>query len=373
MKLSGPELAIDAASICLAQLRTICAAADISDQQDEIATVFKTLCDVAGLQRLPVPPRWSGLSDDCTPIEFSTSFDVEGAKIRFLIEAQADPASPESYWAAGERLTAYLAETHDLVLNSLEAIKDLFSPTDPNALFAVWHSLEFRKAGPPMCKIYLNPAARGRHNDRALIVAALDRLGFRRATDQLIKLLRDDDMITHFAIDLVAAEQARVKVYVRQFRAAPSDLDRLAERIGIRAQQRFAETCDIMCPGTNILSQRPVMTCYYLTAANTGAPVGMTLYLPLHPYAPTNQVAAERIAALLSQVGLSASTYLRIADRLIGDRGDRDGLHPYVAYKRSVGNENKDQVTAYFSPTLFQPDFGRLALDPDRFWPSPVP
>ena len=66
---------------------------------------------------------------------------------------------------------------HDVVLEPMSAIKDLFSPTDPNALIAIWHSLEFRKDGLPLCKIYLNPGARGRDSTRSLVVAALDRLG----------------------------------------------------------------------------------------------------------------------------------------------------------------------------------------------------
>jgi hypothetical protein len=206
-----------------------------------------------------------------------------------------------------------------------------------------------------------------------LVVAALDRLGFGRAIQGLLKLLHDDDMITHLAIDLVTAEQARLKVYARHFRAAPADFDQRAEEVGAGAGLHFADVCEVICPCADVLSQRPVMTCYHLTAADPAAPAGMTLYLPLYPYAPTDRVASERIAALLSQAGFGASTYRRIADDLIARRGGTcDGLHTYVAYKRSAGGSHGDQVTTYFNPSLFQPRFGRLALDPDRFWPSPL-
>jgi Tryptophan dimethylallyltransferase len=373
MELSQSDATIDAADVCVAQLRDICVAAGLAEQQERVAALFNSLCDVAGLRRLPVPPRWSGVTDDCTPIEFSTSFDARGTRVRFLIEAQDDPASPASYWAAGERLGAHLGAMHDVVLEPMAAIKDLFSPTDPNALIAIWHSLEFRKDGPPLCKIYLNPAARGRDAARTLIVAALDRLGFGRAIRGLLKLLHDDDMITHLAIDLVTAEQARVKVYARHFRAAPANFDRRAEEVGADTGLHFADVCEIICPCADVLSQRPVMTCYHLTAADPAGPAGMTLYLPLYPYASTDRVASERIAALLSQAGFGASAYRRIADGLIARRsGTCDGLHTYIAYKRSAGGSRGDQVTAYFSPSLFQPQFGRLALDPDHFWPSPL-
>jgi len=373
MELSQSDATIDAADICVAQLRDICVAAGLAEQTERIAAMFNSLCDVAGLRRLPVPPRWSGVTDDCTPIEFSTSFDARGTRVRFLIEAQDDPASPASYWAAGERLDAHLGSMHDVVLEPMAAIKDLFSPTDPNALIAIWHSLEFRKDGPPLCKIYLNPAARGRDAARTLIVAALDRLCFGRAIRGLLKLLHDDDMITHLAIDLVTAEHARVKVYVRHFRAAAANFDRRAEEVGADTGLLFSDVCEIICPCAVVLSQRPVMTCYHLTAADPAAPAGMTLYLPLYPYASTDRVASERIAALLTQAGFGASAYRRIADGLIARRsGTCDGLHTYVAYKRSAGGSRGDQITAYFSPSLFQSQFGRLALDPDHFWPSPL-
>jgi hypothetical protein len=364
---------IDAASICGEQLRNICVAAGLADQQDRISSLFDSLCEIAGLRHLPVPPRWSGVTDDCTPIEFSTSFDRSGVRVRFLIEAQDDPASPASYWAAGERLVAHLATMHGVALERMTAIKDLFSPTDPNALIAMWHSLEFRMNGPPLCKIYLNPAVRGRGAARTLLAAALDRLGFGGVVQGLLNLLHSDDMITHLAIDLAAAAQARVKVYVRHFHAAPADLDRRAEQVGADAGLNFADVCALICPGAEVLWQRPVMTCYHLTAADLARPMGMALYLPLYPYASNDRIAAERIAALLSQAGFGASVYKDIVDDLILRRGGAsDGFHTYVAYKRNAGEDRGDQVTAYFNPGLFQAKFGRLALDPDHFWPSPL-
>jgi DMATS type aromatic prenyltransferase len=359
---------IDAVPACVGQLRKICVAAGLADQQDRIAALFETLCGVAGLGRLPVPPRWSGVTDDCTPIEFSTSFDASQTKVRFLVEAQDDPASPASYWAAGGRLSAHLATMLGVTLEPLKAVEDLFAPTDPNALIAIWHSIEFRVGSPPLGKVYLSPAAHGRGAARAVLAAALRRLGLGAAVDGLVKTLRADDLVTHLSLDLVAGPEARVKVYVRHFRAAPADLVRRAEA---GAGLDFADVCGLICPGAEVLWQRPVMTCYHFTAANRARPSGMTLYLPLHPYAPTDLIAAERIASLLTQAGFGAAVYRRIVADLIPQRrgGSDDGLHTYVAYQR---NARGGQVTAYFNPRLFQAEFGRLALDPERFWPSPL-
>jgi hypothetical protein len=361
---------IDATGICGRQLRDICLAAGLVEQQQTIVALFDTLCGVAGLRQLPILPRWSGVTDDCTPVEFSTTFDARGTRVRFLIEAQDDPASPASYWDAGGRLGAHLATMKDISLEPMLAIRDLFLPTDPNALFAIWHAVEFRKDGPPLCKIYLNPAARGRDTARTVVLDALDRLGFGHASDRLLKLLNGDDVITHLAIDLVSAAQARVKVYARHFRAAPVEFDRRAEAIGANTGLDFADVCEVICRSADLLWQRPVVTCYHLTAADLTRPAGMTLYLPLYPYASSDHVAAERITALLSQAGFGAPVYRSIADRLIAGRRGAVGIHTYVGYKRIAGARDGGQVTAYFSPSLFQPQHGRLALDPDHFWPS---
>ncbi|TYO68385.1 hypothetical protein FXV83_00705 [Bradyrhizobium hipponense] len=363
---------IDAAGICGRQLRDICLAAGLVEQQDPIATLFDTLCTVAGLRQLPIQPRWSGVTDDCTPIEFSAAFDTNETRVRFLIEAQDNPASPASYWHAGERLGAHLATMKDIRLEPMMAIRDLFLPTDPNALFAIWHAMEFRKDGPPLCKIYLNPAARGRDAARTVVLAALDRLGFGHASDGLLKLLNSNDVITHLAIDLVSAAQARVKVYARHFRAAPAEFDRRAEAIGAKGGLDFADVCEVISRSADVLWQRPVMTCYHLTAADLTRPAGMTLYLPLYPYASSDHVAAERITELLSQAGFGVPIYRSIAGRLVAGCRGTVGVHTYVGYKRVAGARDGGQVTAYFSPSLFQRQYGRLALDPDHFWPSPL-
>ena len=39
---------------------------------------------------------------------------------------------------------------------------DLFTPTDPLALFATYHGIEWRHDGTVRTKLYLNPAASGR-------------------------------------------------------------------------------------------------------------------------------------------------------------------------------------------------------------------
>jgi hypothetical protein len=351
-------------------LRDICTAAGLIDQRDDMVALFGSLCISAGLERLPTPPRWSGVTDDCSPIEFSTSFDADGTGVRFLIEAQDDPSSPQTYWAAGERLSRRMADSCPASLELIDALGDLFRPTDPNALFATWHAVDCRRNAAPLCKAYFNPAAHGRDASASVVATALDRLGFGRGVAAKLADL-DGDVITHFAVDLVSATKARAKIYVRHFRTAPAEFDSLAQRIGIEAGLTFLDACRIVCGSSDPLRQRPVMTCYHLTAADRFGPAAMTLYLPLYPYCPADRIAAGRIAALLVEADLQADDYRRVADVLMADHdADADGLHTYVGFRRSIGGRHGEQITSYFSPSFFKPRYGRLALDPERFWPS---
>jgi hypothetical protein len=254
----------------------------------------------------------------------------------------------------------------------MSKVKELFAPTGGGALVAIWHAMEFCKNERPLCKIYLNPAARGRRVARSVIAGALDRLGFGAAVPAIYSLLQEGDLITHFAIDLVAVEKIRVKIYVRHFCATPTGLQRRAEEAGLESGANFADFCENICPSVKVLSQRPVMSCYHLTASNPTQLHGMTLYLPLYPYALTDRIACERISTVLAHSKFDDTVYRRIADQLMSERSCvADSLHTYVAYKQATDRTAGDQVTAYFNPSLFQPRFGRLALDPDRFWPSP--
>jgi hypothetical protein len=60
---------IEALQIGQSQLRDICTAAGLIDQRDDMVALFGRLCISAGLERLPTPPRWSGVTDDCSPID----------------------------------------------------------------------------------------------------------------------------------------------------------------------------------------------------------------------------------------------------------------------------------------------------------------
>jgi hypothetical protein len=198
---------------------------------------------------------------------------------------------------------------------------------------------------------------------------ALTRLGFGAALPAVANYCCGGDVFTHLSLDLTDHMDARVKVYVRHVNTNVPDLiDRLSS-LGLVDEAEIEKVCRIVCGGSMELRKRPVMTCLHLTEAERRHPTGAALYIPLFPYARDDRVAAERICALLDELALPKAGYVAAIASLTDGDAASEGLHTYVSYQRGAKG---GQVSTYFNPRFFQRQFGRLALDPPRFWPSPV-
>jgi len=91
----------------LAQLEALCEAVGADAPGEAIVAFFRDAAGMCGARSLTSAPRWSAISDDCTPFEFSVVLQEGPPAIRVLLEAQDDPAGPATYWQAGRRLTAW--------------------------------------------------------------------------------------------------------------------------------------------------------------------------------------------------------------------------------------------------------------------------
>ena len=72
--------------------------------------------------------------------------------------------------------------------------------------------------------MYLNPAARGRSEARALVEAAMMRLGFGEACAHL-PATGPEAEICYFSLDLSAQPEARVKVYTAHHHATSAHVE----------------------------------------------------------------------------------------------------------------------------------------------------
>src|SRR5580692_5346298 len=90
------------------KLVRLCGAIGRNERASEIVEIFREMWREAGLRPPEAEPRWSGLTDDSTPTEFSVVFSGKASpRLRVLFEPQGDPASPKAYWEAGCRFTRF--------------------------------------------------------------------------------------------------------------------------------------------------------------------------------------------------------------------------------------------------------------------------
>ncbi len=204
---------IDALARCDQLLRLIGRNACLDMDGDALSRQFGEMATLANVAILPAVPRWSGVTDDCTPVELSLAFQTSGpVRVRALVEAQDDAASPLAYWHAASEVSRYFEGRLGADLDRLRRVVDLFIPDGLSPLMAAWHSLEWGVGCPPLAKIYLSPASRGRHQAQACVNEALGRLGFGNAAAAMLELCSQTDLFTHLSLDLSRSAAARVKV-----------------------------------------------------------------------------------------------------------------------------------------------------------------
>ncbi len=353
-----------------AQLRALCDAAGFGNSKGRIVGTFEALAKFCKDRNLDLPPRWSGVTDDCTPFEFSIAIGGGPPSIRFLLETQDDPASPATYWTAGMRLTKWLARTYGVDLKRFDRVKDLFVPTDPLAYSAIWHGADFRLGGLPLFKVYLFPAAQGRIRADTVVREAISRLGFSHLWPSLLNLRGQKDVFNILSLDLSSESRARVKVYIRHRDAMLGELE---ARCGLACDNvpgDWSSFCRVIAGGQDPLSLRPIGGVYHLTSEEPDRITRAVLSLPLFPYAENDQVAYIRIRRLLADFDLPDEVYARCVKAFASAPLDSEkGLHTYVSFQREAG---RPRITLYFGSRVYYKRYGCLALDPERCWPSPA-
>ncbi len=353
------------------QLRALCQVAGFADDAVRIVALFRDVTASWGATPLDRPPRWSGIADDCSPMELSVAFGGRQPELRVLVEAHAEPASPAAYWAAGQRLTATLCARFGLDAGPLGRLQDLFAPASGDApvYFVVYHAAVFWPGAPPAFKIYLNPAARGLP-PADVCAEALGRLGLGAAWDAIAAVLRPPDQLAFFSLDLSPQLGARVKLYVRHRGTAAADLERVASCTAEYVPGDALALAQAICGAREPDLRRAVITTLYCVPESRDRPQRAGLQMPLYPYVQHDGAARERIVALLATHGLSSAPYRRcLAALATRPLHEEMGIHGWVSLQREQG---APRVTAYFQPRMYLARYGPLSLDPPRFWPSPV-
>jgi len=295
-----------------------------------------------GRQPIGSSPRMAcDIADDHFPIELSLALHARGAETRVLFEARDEDGSMAARWRAGQRLNERLAQDHGVSLERLRAVEDLFSPSDPAARWAMWHSVCYRAGQTPKVKIYLNPQAQGAARAPATIAEAMRRLGFANVAP-LLAAGRQGHEHRFFSLDLDASETARSKVYKVHHNATRADVEAELAVASARAPEALDRFWTVIAGGDGPFSGLPISTYLSLRAADH-APSSATLHFPVRSYVDSDATAQTRVRRYLSEpMG-------RVYDRALEGFAARPleagvGMHAYV----SIGLEGGSPRTTIY-------------------------
>jgi DMATS type aromatic prenyltransferase len=339
----------------VAKLTALCHAVGLSEKIEQVTAIFRTLTSSWGDRKVGEVATWrSDVSDDAAPFEFSLALDPDKVELRILVEAQGSDPNLQSNWQAGLELNQYLAANHHVSLDRFEQIADLFSPTNPEAKFSMWHAVCFYPEKEPSFKLYLNPQAQAASRSASIVEESLVRLGFTHAWPTLAETAAqrgpDQDEFIYFSLDLAAHAQARVKVYVRHHDATPADLESALSAASNYVAGDAVEFCEAMAPGQTSFSAKPAISAFSWIAGDDVTPSSSTLHLPISNYATDDQVVCDRLDLYFIQYGLPVSTY-QSAIRALATRHLEAGIgmHSYAALRR---DQQQRRVTLYLNPEI---------------------
>ena len=338
------------------KLTALCDAVGLSSKIEQITKIFLALTSSWGDRAVgDTSTTWqSDVSDDRAPFEFSLALDPEQVELRVLVEAQGRDPHLQSNWQAGLDLNQHLATHYNVSLDRFEQIADLFTPTNPEAKFSMWHAVCFYPDKEPSFKLYLNPQAQSQSRSAAIVEESLVRLGFTHAWPTLAETAAqrgpDRDEFVYFSLDLAAHDQSRVKVYLRHHDATPADLESALSAARNYVSGDAIEFCQAMAPGQTSFSQKPAITCFSLIEEDNAIPSNGTLYLPISNYALDDRVVCDRVDLYFIQHGLPVSTY-QLAIQALTTRSLEAGvgMHSYTSLRRE---QQHKRVTLYLNPEV---------------------
>jgi hypothetical protein len=329
------------------RLRDLCASAGLSEATSRVAEgVFRDL--IVPWSRLeafahgPASPWVSEISDDNTPVEFSTTLSPAGSEVRVLFEPQSEIQTLAAHRQAALRMHDELVLTYGADLSRFRLVQDLFTPTDMQGPFALWSAVVFAEGAAPSFKAYFNPQARGVGNSVALVEEGLRSLGLNNAWQHLAATLArrgpHRDELKYFALDLSASEQARVKVYVRHHEATPEDLEVAASAAPDSTYGEAQEFARAMGGGARRFKERATFTCAAFVGGQDDRPSATTQYVPVCAYAVDDLEVEQRVSSYLRGHGMDDAPYRRVLSAFANRPLDAGvGMQSWVAFRRYKG------------------------------------
>lgn len=308
-------------------------------------SIGSTFRDIVG-PWIHSPLGWSSeISDDHSPVELSVTLDQKAA-LRVLFEPQGAEANLSHFREAGLLFHRQIESRNGADLRRFRAIEDLFLPKHPQGAFAVWSSIVFAADAPPQFKAYLNPNAQGPALAPSLVDEALRRFEIQPKLGAATRRGPHLDELKYFALDLDAAKNARVKVYVHHHGATAADLEVACEGASNHAPGSVLEFARAMRGGDQAMLARAPFTCHAFTSASPSEMV-VTAYVPICAYAPHDAAAVERVSEYLGSLGLESDRYRAVVEAAARRPLDAaTGLQSWIALRHAPGTP---RLTVYLA------------------------
>ncbi len=335
----------------LDRLERLCRANGLDQELPTVADLFRKLTAPWSAQPVGYAARtWhSDVADDHTPYEFSVVYGGTAPELRLLIEAQGDPPSLQTNWAAALDLSRRIAQDFGISLSRHDRIAELFTP-GPHARLALWHAVAVRADERPQFKVYFDAQAQGRWRAPALVEEALCRLGFGRAWPAVQHMgsrgLHADEL-KYLSLDLTGSDAGRVKIYWRHHGATASEIGRLMNPYGVDGND-VIDFCRRLGGTDGPYETRPIFSCTTLVDRASARPQATTVYMPIAAYAASDAVAVARIGGYLEEHDLDAQRYRATIEQYTKRAlTTSSGMQSYVSLQQRGGQR---QVTVYFGP-----------------------
>lgn len=259
-------------------------------------------------------------ANDGSPVEFSFALTRSGTETRMGFESLDTPARLTNH-----HFVRRLRDDLGIDVTRLALIEDLFAPA--GGLFSMFCATAFR-AGGPLFKVYLDPAARG--EPHRAVGEAMHRLGLNAPWDRLGSPHQE---IAVFALDLGTAPEARVKLYLRHTGTDPADLERVSALADDHEPDLFTKILTrVYGHPTTDLPKAP-MTCLAFRGSSPH-PASATLYCPLDPNLAHDAEAAARVLDLLEMSGIAPDPFHTLATTISGPDLTRGHRLSWLSYKQ---------------------------------------
>jgi hypothetical protein len=227
----------------------------------------------------------------------------------------------------------------------------------------------FQDGKEPWFKVYFHLMALGRQNARAEAYAALERLGLEESWDAVESRLHGADELLFLSFDLVPEDIGRVKLYIRHAEATPATLTLAAQTPESDNSGGVHAFVEELTGRDNPVIHRGALTSLQLKRGSR-MPVHASTHVRLYPHcASSDAVLFTRLQRALQRLEVPAEPYEKAVTALATRGLDEEGLHGWASVQWA---QQRPSVTVYLSPRLYFPQYGPIALDPARMWPSPL-